>query len=128
MWTDAENAFDVDWARNLGVDLDRLILQRYTITADNMEAVLDDSLAIIKTSQAINMWVIDSIGALLPKKDVYDSKDKDKSLEGTKMLNLQVKLGEFFRKANILISPNGDYPGCAVICIGQVDEKLSLVA
>jgi hypothetical protein len=46
------------------------------------------------------------------------------------MLNLQRKLGEFYRKANVFISPRpkDNYDGCAVIMIGQVDTKLSLAA
>lgn len=124
LWSDAENAFDYAWAEKLGVDLERLIIQKYTRDRDTMEALLDQAMDTIKTTSAIDMWVIDSIGALLPKRDVYDNKDKDKTLEGTKMLNLQVKLGEFFRKANILIAPTEDYKGCAVVCIGQINYSL----
>lgn len=124
LWTDAENAFDETWAAKLGVDLDRLILQRYTTEINSMEKLLDQSLSLLKQAK-INMWVLDSIGALLPSKDAYEQKGKnftDKSLEGTNMLNLQRKLGEFFRKANIFVSPRpkDNYEGCAVICLGQV--------
>ena len=120
LWTDAESAFDTDWARILGVDLDRVIIQRYTQEQDTMEKILDNSLHIIKETKAIDLWVIDSIGALLPKGDVYDGKDKEKSLSATNMLHLQRKLGEFYRKANIFIAPSADYKGCATVLIGQV--------
>lgn len=122
LWTDAENALDIDWAEKLGVDLERFFVQKYTKEQDTMEKLLDAALSTIKESQAISMWVIDSIGALVPRGDLYDSKDNEKGLEGDKMLNLQRKLGEFFRKANVMIapSPDGTYKGCAVICIGQV--------
>lgn len=124
LWTDAESSFDEDWAKKLGVDLDRLIIQRYTVEVNSMEKLLDQSIDLLKKIK-VNMWVIDSIGALLPSKDAYEQKGKnytDKSLEGTNMLNLQRKLGEFFRKANIFISPRpkDNYAGCAVICIGQI--------
>jgi len=132
LWTDAENAFDNDWAKNLGIDLDRLFLQKYTTEVDTMEKLLDQSLAFLR-EQKIDMWVIDSIGALVPKNDVYETRGKtlvDKSLESTNMLNLQRKLGEFYRKANIAIAPrpSENYDGCAVILIGQVNCKLSLAA
>lgn len=122
LWTDAENSFEPEWARQLGVDLDRLILQKYTPDADIMETLLDAGLKLIKESQAIGLWVIDSIGALVPKADLYDSKDTDKGLEGMKMLNLQVKMGEFYRKANTVINRNAvtGYKGCAALLIGQV--------
>lgn len=132
LWTDAESSFEPAWAQQLGVDLDRLIVQRYTPTCDIMESLLDAGLNIIKETKGISLWVIDSIGALLPKADVYDSKDQDKSLEGMKMLNLQVKMGEFYRKANIVINKDdkANYKGCAVILIGQIytvpDAQVSL--
>lgn len=122
LWTDAENAFDEDWARNLGVDLDRLIIQKYNQKINTMELLLDNALHLIKESKAINMWVIDSIGALIPRGDIYTSKGEDKSLESTNMLHLQRKLGEFYRKANVIISPDEEsgYNGCAVLLIGQI--------
>lgn len=121
LWTDAEASFDETWAVALGIDLDRLILQRYTSDINTMEGLLDTAIKALKEIK-FSMWVIDSIGALLPKDDVYDSKGKDKSLEGAKMLNLQRKLGEFFRKANIFIAPDPKqkYDGCAVLCIAQI--------
>lgn len=134
MWSDFENAFDPDWAEKLGVDLDRVIVQKYTEENRTMEDSLDTALVIIHKTRAIDMWVIDSIGALLPKGDILTSKDKEKPLEGEKMLHLQKKLGEFFRKANVLIAPTEatekkeGYPGCAVVCIGQIYSVPSDVA
>lgn len=127
LWTDAENAMDLTWAAKLGVDMDRIIIQKYDLKNDTMEELLDQSLKIIKESKLINMWVIDSIGALVPKNDIYDSSDKEKSLEGLKMLNLPVKLGEFFRKANVIIAPDtaSGYKGCAVVSIGQIKYSLA---
>ena len=60
-WTDAENALDVDWCRVHGVDLDRVVVQKYSDDATNLERLFDDGLKIIETG-AIDMWVIDSIG------------------------------------------------------------------
>ena len=78
-----------------------------------MEALLDDALSII-SSKSIDMWVVDSIGALEPKAD------EEKTIEENKMLNLQRKLGEFFRKAIKYIASTADWEGCACILIGQV--------
>jgi len=124
LWTDAESAFDATWLEKLGVDLDRVYLQRYTTEVNSMERLMDQALSILKQSK-INMWIVDSIGALLPQNDGYKQegkKEKDKSLEGTNMLNLQRKLGEFYRKANIYIAPRekDNYKGCAVLMIGQI--------
>lgn len=120
LWTDAESSLDLAWAEKLGVDLDRLIVSTYDETTPTMESLLDSCLNIITSTKLISLWVVDSIGALLPKDDVIDSKGEDKALEGTKMLNLQKKLGEFFRKANIKIAPRDGYKGCAVLMLGQI--------
>jgi hypothetical protein len=83
-----------------------------------MEVVLDKALELIK-SKAIAMWAIDSIGAMTPKSDIID-KSGDRALEENNMLRLQVKLGEFYRKANVTISPSKDFNGCAVLLVGHV--------
>ena len=124
LWTDAENSFDEAWASKLGVDLDRLLIQRYNAEVNTMEKLLDKSLDLLR-SLNVSMWVIDSIGALVPKSDIFKTQGSnlvDKSLESTNMLNLQRKLGEFYRKANIIISPRAkdSYEGCAVILLGQI--------
>lgn len=113
LWTDAENSIDRKWFEKLGVDTDRLIVQDYDENAKYMEALLDDGLALVET-RAIDMWIIDSIGALEPKADA------SKELKDDKMLNLQRKLGEFFRRALRVIAPKPDWNGCACILIGQV--------
>mgnify|MGYP006921280668 CR=1 FL=1 len=129
LWTDFENQFDNSWAERLGVDLDRIILQNYTDDANYMEKLLDKALALIDT-KTISAWVIDSIGAMMPKADVQD-KHGERSLEENNMLRLQIKLGEFYRKCNPKISPVlprkdkedniiPGYDGCAVILLGHV--------
>lgn len=121
LWSDFENALDLVWLERLGVDMSRLIVQKYSSDAVTMEKSLDIALEVLK-SQTIGLWIIDSVGAMLPKADVQNSKGEDRSLEEANMLNLQRKLGEFFRKANVTISPDTatGYKGCATILIGQV--------
>jgi RecA/RadA recombinase len=113
LWTDAEASVDFKWLTSLGVDPDRFIVQQYDPDRPYMEALMDDALSIIQT-HSVDMWVIDSIGALEPKAD------EEKSIEENKMLNLQRKLGEFFRKAIKTIAPTSDWSGCACVLIGQV--------
>ena len=124
LWTDAETSLDTAWLARLGVDLDRLIVQTYTRETNTMEKLLQQTLDMIEAGIEFDMWVVDSIGALLPQGDAK------KDLEGTNMLNLQRKLGEFYRKANVVIKPSGSYKGTAVILVGQVytvpDAKISL--
>lgn len=120
MWSDLENSFDKSWAEHLGLDLSRTLFHGYTKEVNTMEKMLDIALDYMK-SELIDMWVIDSIGAMIPKGDVYSGKE-EKSLEGTNMLNLQRKLGEFYRKCNVLVSRNEKtgFKGTAVALIGQI--------
>lgn len=113
LWTDAENSLEIDWLETLGVDPDRLIVQRYDTDNNTMERLLDQGLELIKT-RGIDMWVIDSIGGLIPKAEQV------KSIEDNAMMDLQRKMGIFFRKANIDIAATVDWPGCACVFIGQV--------
>jgi recombination protein RecA len=111
LWTDAENSLDVDWCKQLGIDADRLIVQKYSDDPEyrNMETILEQGYNLIETG-SINVWVIDSIGALIPKSEI------DKELVEGKMLDLQRKMGEFFRKASASISINK----VACVLVGQV--------
>ena len=85
-----------------------------------MERMMDIALEMLKT-EAIDLWIVDSIGAMVPKGDIYSGKE-ERSLEDANMLNLQRKLGEFYRKANIYINknPTTGYKGCSVVMIGQI--------
>lgn len=113
LWTDAEDSIDLVWLEKLGVDPQRVIIQKSDPTRPYMEALLEDALELIKT-RAIDMWIIDSISALEPKED------SSKLIEENVMMTLPRKLGQFFRKAVKVVSPNKGWPGCAVVFIGQV--------
>lgn len=117
LWSDVEDSLDRKWLSKFGVDPDRLIVQNYDKPSDDaipvMETILDEGIAIVGSRQ-IDMWVIDSIGALLTKADA------NKSLADNTMLDLQRKMGTFFRKLLPVCSPRQDWQGTAVVLIGQV--------
>lgn len=122
LWTDTEDQLDENWCRTLGVDLERMVIQKAPeeYELQSMEEILEEALALIK-SQAIDFWVVDSIGGLTPSAEIK------KELAEGKMLDLQRKFGEFFRKAINIISPkenegqkNSKFLGCPVVFIGQV--------
>lgn len=122
LWTDAEEALDEPWCVQLGIDLDRLLIHKYSKKYEEAfaEALLDQGIALCRTNQ-IDMWVIDSIGALIPKAEAM------KDIEENAMLDLQRKFGIFFRKGIVAIKPDKsiDWPGTAVVLIGQVYNTLS---
>ena len=114
LWLDAEGAFEAQWAEQLGLDMDRIILLEYDSEyAKNAENLLQIALDLFE-QKVIDMCVIDSISALLPKGE--DEKD----LEGSTMMETARLMGKFFRKAIRLIRPDGDFKGTACVLIGQV--------
>jgi len=62
---DAEHALDPVYARNLGVDIDQLLLSQ----PDTGEQALDICEALVK-SEAIDIIVIDSVAALVPQAEI----------------------------------------------------------
>jgi recombination protein RecA len=61
-FVDAEHAFDPSYARNLGINLDTLIISQ----PDNGEAALEIADTLVR-SGAIDLIVIDSVAALVPQ-------------------------------------------------------------
>ena len=61
---DAEHAFDSVYARNLGVDLERLLFCQ----PDNGEQALDITDQLVRTGK-VSLIVIDSVAALVPKRN-----------------------------------------------------------
>ncbi len=62
---DAEHALDPAYARNIGVDIDNLLVSQ----PDNGEQALDIAEAIVR-SGAVDLIVIDSVAALVPKSEI----------------------------------------------------------
>lgn len=111
LWTDAEDAMDREWAEMHGVDFDRVIVQKYSDDAPYFEKLLDAGLKLIETG-SIDMWVLDSVGAFTPKSEY------EKDIEENAMLDLQRKLGLFFRKSIRPVSVHK----VGVIMVGQIYE------
>lgn len=62
---DAEHALDPTYAKNIGVDIDNLLVSQ----PDNGEQALDIAEAIVR-SGAVDLIVIDSVAALVPKSEI----------------------------------------------------------
>lgn len=62
---DAEHALDVDYAKNLGVDIDNLVLSQ----PDDGEQALEICESLVR-SNAIDIVVIDSVAALVPRAEI----------------------------------------------------------
>ncbi len=109
---DAEHALDPQYAKNLGVDIDNLIVSQ----PDNGEQALEITEALVR-SGAIDIIVIDSVAALVPKAEI----DGDM---GDNHVGLQARLmSQALRKlAGIASSTN-----CTIVFINQLREKVGIM-
>lgn len=109
---DAEHALDPVYARALGVDVDNLIISQ----PDTGEQALDISESLIR-SGAVDILVIDSVAALVPKAEIEgDMGDAHVGLQARLMSQALRKLTGSIKKSN-----------CVVIFINQLREKVGVM-
>jgi recombination protein RecA len=84
-WIDAEQSFDPEWAKKLGVDTDKLIYSE----ARTINDMVDVATQLMKAK--VDVLIVDSISALLPA--IYFEKDSAelKQLENTKQIGAEAK-------------------------------------
>jgi recombination protein RecA len=109
---DAEHAFDPEYATNLGVDMDKLILSQPDYGEQALE--IAEKLA---SSGVVDLIVIDSIAALTPKAEL------DGDMESNQMGLLARMMSKAMRK---LVGPVGK-TDCCLILLNQLREKLGIV-
>ncbi|OJW83973.1 MAG: recombinase RecA [Bacteroidetes bacterium 46-16] len=109
---DAEHAFDAGYARKLGVDVDNLIISQPDYGEQGLE--IADRLI---SSGAIDVVVIDSVAALVPKGELEGEM-------GDSKMGLQARLmSQALRKLTATISRTG----CCCIFINQLREKIGVM-
>ena len=109
---DAEHALDPAYARKIGVDIDNL----YISQPDNGEQALEIAETMVR-SGAIDIVVIDSVAALVPKAEI----DGDM---GDSHVGLQARLmSQALRKLTASISKSN----CIVVFINQLREKVGVM-
>ncbi len=109
---DAEHAFDSNYAKQLGVDVDNL----YISQPDNGEQALEIADNLI-SSGAIDIIVIDSVAALTPKSEIEGEM-------GDSKMGLQARLmSQALRKLTSTISKTK----CCCIFINQLRDKIGVV-
>jgi len=109
---DAEHALDVNYARNLGVKVDELLISQ----PDNGEQALEIAETLVR-SGALTVVVIDSVAALVPKAELEG--DMGDSLPG-----LQARLmSQALRKLTGAIHKSE----CTVIFINQIRMKIGVM-
>ena len=109
---DAEHAFDRFYAENLGVDTENLLISQ----PDNGEQALEIAENLIR-SGAIDILVIDSVAALVPRSEIEGEM-------GDSKMGLQARLmSQALRKLTGTIGRTG----CCCIFINQLREKIGVM-
>jgi recombination protein RecA len=111
-YVDAEHAVDPVYAKNLGVDVDNLLISQPSTGEEALE-VID---ALIR-SNAISIVVLDSVAALVPKAEIEGEM-------GDSHVGLQARLmSQALRKITGSLSKTGT----AAIFINQLREKIGVM-
>ncbi|MEG1066609.1 MAG: recombinase RecA [Erysipelotrichaceae bacterium] len=109
---DAENAIDPTYARNLGVNIDELILSQ----PDSGEQGLEICEMLIK-SGAIDLVVVDSVAALVPQAELDgEMSDAQVGLQARMMSKAMRKLSGVMNRSE-----------CTTIFINQLREKVGIM-
>ncbi|MBE7560747.1 recombinase RecA [bacterium] len=111
-FVDAEHALDVGYAQKLGVNIDELLVSQ----PDNGEQALDIAELLIR-SNAIDVIVIDSVAALVPRAEIEgEMGDQQVGLQARLMSKALRKLTGALAKSNT----------CAIF-INQIREKIGVM-
>ncbi len=111
-YVDAEHALDVDYAQKLGVDVDNLLVSQPDTGEQGLEIV-----DILVRSGAVDLIVIDSVAALVPKAEIEgEMGDSHMGLQARLMSQALRKLAGSIAKSN-----------CAVVFINQLREKIGVI-
>ncbi|MBV9851976.1 MAG: recombinase RecA [Armatimonadetes bacterium] len=111
-FVDAEHSVDPEYARNLGVDINKLLISQPNTGEEALE-IMD---ALVR-SGAIDVVVLDSVAALVPKAEIEGEM-------GDSHVGLQARLmSQAMRKLNGSISKTNT----AAIFINQIREKIGVM-
>lgn len=109
---DAEHALDAEYAKNLGVNIDELILSQ----PDTGEQALDIAESLVR-SAAVDLVVVDSVAALVPRAEIEGEM-------GDSHMGLQARLmSQALRRLTGVISKSNT----TVIFINQLREKIGVM-
>ena len=111
-YVDAEHALDVEYAQKLGVDIENLLVSQPDTGEQALEIV-----EILVRSGAVDIIVIDSVAALVPKAEIEgEMGDSHMGLQARLMSQALRKLAGAINRSN-----------CAVVFINQLREKIGVM-
>ena len=109
---DAEHAMDPTYAKNIGVDIDNLLISQ----PDSGEQALDIAEELVR-SGALDILVIDSVAALVPKAELDGQM-------GDSNIGLQARL---LSKGLRMLTGITAKTGCIIVFINQLREKVGVM-
>ena len=112
VYADCENTLDEDWARNLGVDTDKMVLLKPQ--SQTAEQIFEMLLQMMETDE-VGLVVIDSLGVMLSAQ-AYEKTMEEKTYGG-----IAAALTLFSKKAELLCSKYN----CTLIGINQMRENMN---
>lgn len=111
LYVDAENTLDVEWAKKLGVDVDKMyILQPKSQSAEEIFQIICDA---VDTGE-IGLWVLDSIGVLM------SAQEWEKTLEDKTYAGISKPLTQFSKRVESLMARHH----CTGIGINQMRDVI----
>lgn len=109
---DAEHALDPTYAKNIGVDIDELIISQ----PDTGEQALEITESLVR-SNAVDIIVIDSVAALVPKAEIEGDM-------GDASMGLQARLmSQALRKLTAIINKSRT----TTVFVNQIREKIGII-
>ena len=110
---DAEHALDPSWAKRLGVDLEALLVSQPGYGEEGLRIA-----EMLIKSNAVDIVVIDSVAALVPKNEIQESEIGD-----TKV-GLQARL---MSQALRILSPTVNKSKTCLLFINQIRQKIGVM-
>ena len=112
-YIDAEHALDPSWAKRLGVDLESLLVSQPGYGEEGLRIA-----EMLIKSNAVDIIVIDSVAALVPKNEIQDSEIGD-----TKV-GLQARL---MSQALRILNPTVAKSNTCLVFINQIRQKIGVM-
>lgn len=112
-YIDAEHALDPSWAKKLGVDLDNLLVSQPTYGEEGLRIA-----EMLIKSNAVDLIVVDSVAALVPKNEMEESDIGD-----TKV-GLQARL---MSQALRILNPQVNKSKTCLFFINQIRQKIGVM-
>lgn len=113
VFIDVEHALNPDWAKQLGVDLNKMMISQ----PDNGEQVIEIILAILNSKETSGIIVVDSVAAMLPKSELEGD-------VGDANMGVHARL---MSQACRKITPALSNSQWSIFWINQVRDKLGIV-